>query len=79
MLLPTLPPRAATSFRRPDCCARCPGRAPKTGAVAVVQRTSSDLRLNPHLNVVFLDGAYLEQGTELAWRQLEHLGSRHTG
>jgi hypothetical protein len=47
--------------------------------VAVVQRTSSDLRLNPHLNVVFLDGAYLEQGTELAWRQLEHLGSRHTG
>jgi hypothetical protein len=30
----------------------------KTGAVAVIQRTSSDLRLNPHLHVVFLDGAY---------------------
>ncbi|MEJ7731291.1 MAG: helix-turn-helix domain-containing protein [Polyangiaceae bacterium] len=51
----------------------------KTGAVAVMQRTSSDLRLNPHLHVVFLDGAYREQGTELAWEQLEHLGSRHVG
>ena len=30
----------------------------KTGAMTVVQRTSSDLRLNPHLHVVFLDGAY---------------------
>jgi len=30
----------------------------KSGAVTVVQRTSSDLRLNPHLHVVFLDGAY---------------------
>lgn len=28
----------------------------KTGAVTVVQRTSSDLRLNPHLHVVLLDG-----------------------
>jgi hypothetical protein len=30
----------------------------KTGAVTVVQRTSSDMRLNPHLHSVFLDGAY---------------------
>ena len=30
----------------------------KTGAMTVVQRTSSDLRLNPHLHVVFLDGSY---------------------
>ena len=30
----------------------------RTGAVTVVQRTSSDLRLNPHLHVVFLDGAW---------------------
>ena len=33
----------------------------KTGAVTVVQRCSSDLRLNPHLHVVFLDGAYYER------------------
>jgi hypothetical protein len=39
----------------------------KTGAVTVVQRTSSDLRLNPHLHVVFLDGAYHELSDELAW------------
>jgi hypothetical protein len=32
--------------------------AAKSGAVTVVQRTSGDLRLNPHLHVVFLDGAY---------------------
>jgi hypothetical protein len=29
----------------------------KTGAVTVVQRTSSDLRLSPHVHAVFLDGA----------------------
>ncbi len=29
----------------------------KTGAITVVQRTSSDLRLNPHRHVVFLEGA----------------------
>jgi len=29
----------------------------KTGSVTVVQRTSSDLRLNPHLHLVALDGA----------------------
>ena len=33
----------------------------KTGSVTVVQRTSSDLRLNPHLHAVFLDGAWHEQ------------------
>lgn len=35
--------------------------APKgrSGAVTVVQRTSSDLKLNPHLHGVFLDGVYV--------------------
>jgi hypothetical protein len=47
--------------------------------VTAVQRTSSDLRLNPHLHVVFLDGAYHEQGPELTWTQHGHLGSRHVG
>ena len=34
----------------------------KTGSVTVVQRASSDLRLNPHFHVMQLDGAYVEQG-----------------
>jgi hypothetical protein len=30
----------------------------ETGAVTVIQRANSDLRLNPHLHVLFLDGLY---------------------
>ena len=41
----------------------------KTGAVTVVQRSSSDMRLNPHLHVVFLDGAYHERGAESLCRR----------
>lgn len=39
---------------------RCNGKAERTesGAVVVVQRASSDLKLSPHLHVVFLDGVY---------------------
>ena len=51
----------------------------KTGAVTVVQRTSSDMRLNPHLHTVFLDGAYDEQGAALAWDELGHLKTREVG
>ena len=32
----------------------------KSGAVTVVQRVSSDLRLNPHLHTIALDGVYVE-------------------
>jgi hypothetical protein len=53
--------------------------AAKTGAVTVVQRTSSDLRLNPHLHVVFLDGAYHEDGDRLIWNELGHLQTREVG
>jgi len=42
----------------------------------VVQRTSSDLRLNPHLHVVFLDGAYHQDSGELAWQELGQLRIR---
>ena len=42
----------------------------KTGAITVVQRTSSDLRLNPHLHLVLLDGTYGERGAELGDRRL---------
>jgi hypothetical protein len=52
---------------------------PKTGAVTVVQRTSSDLRLNPHLHVVFLDGAYHERDAALIWQQLGHLKTSEVG
>jgi len=51
----------------------------KTGSVTVVQRTSSDLRLNPHLHLVALDGAYHEQGAELAWVGLGHLKTSEVG
>jgi hypothetical protein len=51
----------------------------KTGAVTVVQRTSSDLRLNPHLHLVVLDGAWYEDGGELAWEGLSHLGTSEVG
>jgi hypothetical protein len=51
----------------------------KTGSLTVLQRTRSDLRLNPHLHVVFLDGAYHQDGGELAWRELGHLQTREVG
>ena len=51
----------------------------KTGAVTAVQRTSSDLRLNPHLHVVALDGAWYEQGGELSWQGLSHLQTSEVG
>ena len=53
--------------------------AAKTGSVTVLQRTSSDLRLNPHLHVLFLDGAYHEDGAELVWNELGHLQTREVG
>ena len=34
------------------------GVSGKGGAVTVVQRTSADLRLNPHLHAIVLDGVY---------------------
>jgi hypothetical protein len=30
----------------------------KHGAVAVIQRANSDLRCNPHVHAIFLDGMY---------------------
>lgn len=59
--------------------ARAPKRPAKTGAVTVVQRTSSDMRLNPHLHTVFLDGAYHEEGEALVWSELGHLKTREVG
>jgi hypothetical protein len=51
----------------------------KTGSLTVVQRTSSDLRLNPHLHAVLLDGAYDQHEALLAWQELGHLQTREVG
>ena len=51
----------------------------KTGSVTALQRTSSDLRLNPHLHVVVLDGAWYEEGGELCWAGLGHLETSEVG
>jgi hypothetical protein len=51
----------------------------KTGSVTGVQRTSSDLRLNPHLHVVALDGAWHEEKGELRWEGLGHLKTSELG
>jgi len=54
-------------------------RKGESGAVVVVQRTSSDLRLNPHLHIVFLDGVYRELGSEVVFEPLEHLATSEVG
>ena len=51
----------------------------KTGAITAVQRTSSDLRLNPHLHTIALDGAWHEHGNELAFAGLGHLKTSEVG
>jgi hypothetical protein len=48
----------------------------ESGAVTVVQRASSDLKLNPHLHVVFLDGVYARAADGgLVFRALPHLST----
>jgi hypothetical protein len=51
----------------------------RTGSVTVVQRVSSDLRLNPHLHGVFMDGAWHEQEGDLVFRGLGHLRTSEVG
>lgn len=48
----------------------------KGGALVVVQRTSSDLKLNPHYHAVCLDGVFVEEEGALAFRALPHLQTR---
>jgi hypothetical protein len=48
--------------------------------VVVVQRTSSDLKLHPHLHVLFLDGVYRELGADgVSFTELAHLSTREVG
>jgi hypothetical protein len=51
----------------------------QSGAVVVVQRTSSDLKANPHLHVIFLDGVYRDLGDEALFRELPRLSTREVG
>lgn len=48
----------------------------QSGAVTVVQRVSSDLRLNPHFHSIVLDGVFVpnEEGT-LAFHRLPSLSN----
>jgi Putative transposase/Transposase zinc-binding domain len=39
------------------------GLAGQSGAVSVVQRVNSDLRLNPHLHAILLDGVFVNNGS----------------
>ena len=55
------------------------GLGAKSGAVTAVQRTSSDLRLNPHLHLIALDGTWREKDGELAWEGLGHLRTSEVG
>ena len=47
----------------------------QSGAVLVVQRTSSDLRLNPHVHAVFLDGVYSDDGERVTFHPLGRLST----
>lgn len=52
----------------------------QSGAVVVVQRTSSDLKLQPHLHLVVLDGAYRElDASTVGFTALPHLSTREVG
>ena len=62
----------------PEAGCRGGTKGAKTGAVTVVQRCSSDVRLNPHLHVV-LDGAYHERESELVFEGFGHLKTREVG
>ena len=55
------------------------GPEAKSGAVTAVQRTSSDLRLNPHLDMIALDGAWREEEGVLAWEGLGDLRTSEVG
>ena len=45
----------------------------QSGAVSVVQRTSSDLRLNPHLHAIVLDGVFATDNGSPVFHSLLHL------
>lgn len=61
------------------CLAQKGAIGAKAGGVTVVQRTSSDMRLNPHLHTIALDGAQSEKGDELVFSGLGYLKTSEVG
>jgi hypothetical protein len=52
----------------------------RTGSVTAIQRASSDLRLNPHLHGVWLDGVFVEHADgELGFVELPELSDMDVG
>jgi putative transposase len=58
------------------------GRLGQSGAVVALQRTSSDLKCNPHIHAVFLDGLYHEvdahgddEESQVVFAALSHLST----
>ena len=49
----------------------------QSGAVVAVQRTSSDLKLNPHVHAVFLDGVYGDQQEDRVALEFRRAGAPH--
>ena len=49
----------------------------RTGAVTLVQRFDSALNLNPHLHMLFLDGAYTIFGSRAAFHRARRLPARN--
>ena len=49
------------------------GLAGQSGAVSVVQRVNSDLRLNPHLHAILLDGVFATDNGSPVFHPLTHL------
>jgi hypothetical protein len=63
-----------------DCGVLARGFAGKSGAVTVVQRVSSDLRLNPHMHSLVLDGVFTEdEAGELGFHPLPFLTNDDVG
>jgi hypothetical protein len=52
---------------------RAPAPGGQGGAVTVVQRASSDLRLNPHFHAVFLDGVFTDGEGKPTFHELPRL------
>ncbi len=52
----------------------------ESGVVSVIQRTQSDLRLNPHVHAVFVDGGFaVSEDAPLRFTSLGHLRTREVG
>ncbi len=51
----------------------------RTGSVTVTRRTSSDMRLNPHLHAVVIDGAFVEREGQIVFEARGHLRTADVG